>query len=150
MIKRHVLLASIFILIITLFTIKTHKRNLLLKRTTFIEGGEFKMLADTVNKIPQRNIKIEDFHIGTYEVTVNEFSKFISETGYITDADKNKFSWIFNEKEWIKIEGANWSYDSKGKIRDKSEYNHPVAHVSWNDAVAYCKWVGGRLPTQAE
>lgn len=52
--------------------------------------------------------------------------------------------------------GINWRYDSAGNLRPENEYNHPVLHVSWNDAMAYCDWLSQktgktyRLPTEAE
>jgi len=82
-------------------------------------------------------------------VTYDQFNEFVKKTGYITDAEN--FGWsivqtdIFN---FHKVEGANWK-----KPDGKSEPNSgdlPVTQVSYNDAVAYCKWSGTQLPTYNE
>ncbi len=104
----------------------------------------------------QHQVRLSDFSINKYAVTVSEFRKFVEATGYRTDAEKAGFSVIFSNGEVKKGEGVNWRCGVLGRVRPQSEDNHPVLHVSWNDAVAYCKWMTAkmgktyRLPTEAE
>ncbi|MFN0049845.1 MAG: SUMF1/EgtB/PvdO family nonheme iron enzyme, partial [Cytophagales bacterium] len=82
-------------------------------------------------------------------VTHDQFNEFVKKTGYITDAEK--FGWsivqtdVFN---FHKVEGANWKKPD-GKDEPKSS-DLPVTQVSYNDAMAYCKWSGSRLPSYEE
>ncbi|MFK7947131.1 MAG: formylglycine-generating enzyme family protein, partial [Saprospiraceae bacterium] len=122
----------------------------------FVKGGTFQMGSEdgSDNEKPIHSVTVSDFYMGKYEVTVGEFEKFIKATSYQTDADKGGGSWVY--PTWKKMEGVNWQHDIKGNKRPQSDYNHPVIHVSWNDATAYCKWLkkttgkGFRLPTEAE
>ena len=105
---------------------------------------------------PVHPVTLSDFYIGKYEVTVKEFATFVAATNYQTNADKGDGSYIWTGSEWKLTKGVNWKYDVKGSVRDASEYDHPVIHVSWNDAMAYCAWLSEkigktyRLPTEAE
>ena len=127
-----------------------------------VKGGTFTMgctseQSDCDNdEKPTHQVTLSDFYIGKYEVTVKQFKQFVDETAYKTDADKDGGSYFWTGSAWEKKAGVNWKSDEKGIVRPQSEYNHPVIHVSWNDAVAYCKWLSQetgkqyRLPTEAE
>lgn len=122
-----------------------------------IRGGTFQMgSADgSDDEKPVHSVTLSDFYLGIYEVTVAEFKTFIDATGYRTDADKEGTSRVYTDT-WKDQSGVNWKYDTRGNLRPSSESNHPVVHVSWNDAVEYCKWLSKktgktyRLPTEAE
>jgi formylglycine-generating enzyme required for sulfatase activity len=128
-----------------------------LPEMVFVKGGTFQMGIEDGgdDEKPIHSITVSDFYIGKYEVTVAEFEKFIKAAGYKTDAEKEGYSYIWIDK-WEKMEGVYWKYDAEGNQKLRSDYNHPVIHVSWNDATAYCKWLkettgkGYRLPTEAE
>jgi len=130
-----------------------------------IRGGEFTMGSpmyegERRDNETQHQVKLSDYYISKYEVTVGEFKQFIDATNYPTDAEKGtgdwSGSWVYDGKEWNQQKGINWRHDTAGKERPASQYNHPVVHVSWNDAVAYCEWRSAkegktyRLPTEAE
>jgi formylglycine-generating enzyme required for sulfatase activity len=120
----------------------------------WIPAGSFRMgdiqgSGDSDEK-PVHRVSVGRFAMGRYEVTVGEFRRFVKATGYKTDAEKEGscFSW---SQSWKWVEGANWR--SPGFSQAET---HPVACVSWNDGVAYAKWLSQqtgkqyRLPTEAE
>ena len=117
----------------------------------FVQGGTFQMGSKDgqSDEKPVHTVTVSDFYIGKYEVTIAEFKEFIDTQNYRTDAEKNGYSYVWTGS-WEKKNGVTWKCGVDGRIRPSSEYSHPVIHVSWNDAKAYCKWKGGRLPTEAE
>ena len=126
----------------------------------FIRGGEFVMGSPSSetgggNDETQHQVRLSSFYMSKYAVTVAEFRKFVEATGYRTDAEKAGWSIIFSD-EIEKKDGVNWCCGVSGSVRSASEDNHPVIHVSWNDAVAYGQWMSAttgktyRLPTEAE
>lgn len=145
------------------FTGGNHTMNLCGIEFVFVEGGNFVMGCTEEqgtdcygDEKPAHSENVKDFYIGKYEVTVEQFAKFVEETNYITDAEKNGKSLVWNDGVKSYREGVDWRCDSKGNLFDKSDYNHPVSHVSWNDVKAYCGWfshISGkevRLPSEVE
>ncbi len=126
-----------------------------------IPEGEFTMgsqecIVNREREETQHQVKVGDFYLCKYAVTLAEFRKFIVESKYQTDAEKGNGSRFLGGKEWYFREGINWRHGASGEERKIEEYSHPVLHVSWNDAVAYCEWMSEksgkryRLPTEAE
>lgn len=119
----------------------------------YFEGGNFMMGSDkgTPQEQPVHQVEVKSFKIDKYSVTVNDFRLFLKATGYTTDAERYGDSGVFdfNTSNWILTPGANWEYPL-GKNSPVAADNHPVTHVSWNDATAYAAWAGKRLPTEAE
>ena len=126
-----------------------------------VKGQQFLMgspdsEADRREDETQHEVKLSHFAMCKYAVTVSDFQYFIKESGYRTDAEKENSSLVFDGKKFVDREGVNWRHDVLGSERSQNELNHPVLHVSWNDAVAYCRWLSEkrgerfRLPTEAE
>jgi sulfatase modifying factor 1 len=117
-----------------------------------IKGGTFQMGSEDgmPYESPVHAVELNSFFLDDHEVTVAEFSEFVTATSYRTDAEKFGWSVVFDLKthEWIKGDGADWRHP-EGPGSTSAE-NEPVCQVSWNDASEYAKWAGKRLPTEAE
>jgi sulfatase modifying factor 1 len=118
----------------------------------FIKGGSFQMGDDEGMSFesPAHTVEVDSFLIDSTEVTVAEFAKFVEATNYKTEAEKYGWSGVFDfdAGEWRRVDGANWRHpDGKNSL---ANVNEPVCQISWNDAAAYAKWAGKRLPSEAE
>jgi len=99
---------------------------------------------------PVRTIYLDGFFIDQYEVTNRDFRRFVEETGYITDAEREGSGEVVGEDGWHTQAGADWKHPMGPRDSIVALDDHPVVQVSWNDAAAYCAWQGKRLPTEAE
>jgi formylglycine-generating enzyme len=99
---------------------------------------------------PQVRRSLRQYLIGKYPVTRQEFGEFVRETGYLTDAERRGFSMVYGEHGWMELEGAYWRMPAGTDWPLEGSGDHPVVHISWNDANAYANWAGGRLPTETE
>ena len=124
----------------------------------FVQGGAFKMGSNDGgnDEKPIHSVYVDNFYMGKYEITVAQFAAFIKESAYVTTAEREDSSRVWDGSAWVWKRGVFWKHGVSGSLRPQSEYNHPVIHVSWHDATAYCEWLSRktskkyRLPTEAE
>jgi len=112
-----------------------------------VAGGEFTMGgADSASGLLPHAAAVRSFELGRTEVTVGQFRRFARATGYRTDAERE--GWCLAPDEQ-----GDWDLRADRSWRDPGfpqGEEHPVVCVSWNDADAFARWVGARLPTEAE
>lgn len=115
---------------------------------------------------PIHEVHLSAYQIDATPVTNEQFAQFVDATGYVTEAEHFGVSAVFHLLVnaptddilgptphlpwWISVRGANWRHPGGRATGIEHLADHPVVHVSWNDAQAYCEWAGRRLPTEAE
>jgi len=148
-------------------------QNLDLTGMAKIPAGEFVLGSHDTESLVEdgetnrKRISMKPFYMDQCAVTNGQFSKFVKETGYVTEAETFGWSFVFHlfiddqvkqdvigsPKEtpwWIGLKEAFWHQPEGRSSAIENRLNHPVVHVSWNDAAAFAKWAGKRLPTEAE
>lgn len=128
-------------------------RNHLIERAK-ATGNEWGV--DTIrNEGPQHRVRItKPYWLGRYEVILGQFRRFVDQTGYKTDAERDGIG-------GYDIIQGRWVQDSKFVWNAKHGFprteNHPAVFVSWNDASAFCRWLSRKqgdanfaLPTEAK
>ncbi|HLI24088.1 MAG TPA: formylglycine-generating enzyme family protein [Acidimicrobiales bacterium] len=134
-------------------------------------GGEFLMGTDDEDGYPgdgegpARPVEVGAFWIDATAVTNASFAAFVSATGYVSEAERWGWSFVFGgllpddfpptrgmveAPWWRQVYGACWRHPEGPGSSLEARMDHPVVHVSWNDAVAYCAWSSKRLPSEAE
>ncbi|MCY3557641.1 MAG: formylglycine-generating enzyme family protein [Chloroflexi bacterium] len=114
---------------------------------------------------PLREVELSAFEIDACAVTNEEFAAFVEAMGYLTESEQIGWSFVFagllpkdfpptrgaaDAPWWRQVEGASWqSPEGPGSDID-ARHDHPVVHVSWNDALAYAEWAGKSLPSEAQ
>lgn len=135
---------------------------------SFLMGNESDHAFPGDGEAPVRAVFVDRFHIDRTAVSNAQFAEFVIATGYVTDAERFGWSFVFdafiNENDrdsivdgtvvsapwWRGVRGAAWDHPFGRHSGIDDIIDHPVVHVSWNDAVAYAEWAGKRLPTEAE
>jgi formylglycine-generating enzyme required for sulfatase activity len=137
------------------------------------EGGQ---CAGPNDALPLHTVELDGFWMDRTPVTNAQFARFVEATGHVTTAEKQleakdypntppehlvPGSYVFrpppgevsllNHRAWWRYEpGTNWRHpDGPGSGIDGLD-DHPVVHVNWDDAAAYARWAGKRLPAEAE
>jgi formylglycine-generating enzyme required for sulfatase activity len=117
----------------------------------WVAAGAFEMGSDggRSDEGPAHDVKLPGFLIGKYEVTARQFAAFVAATRYVTRAERTGGSYVISGRGAATVEpGVSWRFPEDPRVPGPPD--HPVVHVSWDDAVAYCAWAGLRLPSEKE
>lgn len=143
----------------------------------WVPGGSYKMGSnDFPDSQPIHEVEVDGFWMDAHEVTNAQFALFVEATGYQTVAERaldpadfpnvpldmlvpgsavfsppsNKVNLNEHMQWWKYVAGANWRHPEGPTSNIKGKENYPVVQICFEDAAAYAKWAGKRLPTEAE
>ncbi len=130
----------------------------------WLESGSFIMGSDQglPDESPAHELTVSGFWMDKFEVTNQEFSEFIDATGYQTYSEEIGDSLVFSTPQdnhamrlgpldwWKLAKGADWKSPQGGTSSIKDSLDHPVVHVNYDDAEAFCNWKEKELPTEAQ
>lgn len=145
----------------------------------WIPAGKFRMGSDLAmffDAQPIHRVTVDGFYMDRSPVTNRQFARFVKATGYLTVAERKPDPALFPgvpadklvpgsvvftaptksvslddaTQWWRYVPGASWKHPEGPSSNLKNRDNHPVVHVCWEDAAAYARWAGKRLPTEAE
>ena len=137
--------------------------------TTYLKGTDSDEAWENDGEYPVHPVAVDPFYLDATSVSVDQFRAFVEATGYVTESERFGWSFVFHThlpkkyaeklretsavrglQWWLAVPGACWFRPFGERSDTRGLENHPVTHVSWNDAIAYCQWAGKRLPTEAE
>jgi sulfatase modifying factor 1 len=138
---------------------------LALPGATFVMGDDSSWAYPADGEGPARAVHVAAFELDACAVSNQRFAAFVDATGYVTDAERFGWSFVFagllpdgfpdtravvGAPWWRQVEGAHWRRPEGPDSDCADRPDHPAVHVSGNDAAAFAAWAGKRLPTEAE
>ena len=122
----------------------------------YVPGGTTRIGAEAADpsaepaERPAFDAAVDPFYLDRSPVTVARFAAFVDETGHATAAERVGDAGVFDPAAgWRLVPGADWRHP-RGPGTPAAPPDHPVTQVAWADADAFCRWAGGRLPTEVE
>ena len=100
----------------------------------------------------QRKVKLSPFEIDPAEVTFSQFEEFVNSTSHTTDAEKKGYSRReLPDATVVKLQDYTWKFPQGSRAPGYRQFiDHPVVHVSFDDAERYCEHNNKRLPSRGE
>ncbi len=139
-----------------------------IEQATFLMGAKGPEIWAADGEGPVREVHLAPYFLDRTAVTNEQFAAFVGATDYQPEAERFGWSFVFHNQIpkahlkrikfdrafgiewWAKVGDASWRKPGGPGTNIRKRMDHPVVHVSWNDANAYCHWAGKRLPTEAE